>query len=68
MSESEALNRIADAIFAVAKAKRHSNEMQERIVEVSEAMCEMQKTNLAVSKALEQKLLLDGASDARPAN
>lgn len=48
-SVSEALNRIADAIFAQVK-------VQKRAVAVSEDMLEMQKVNLAVTKALEESL------------
>lgn len=45
----DALNRIADAIFAQVK-------VQKRAVAVSEEMLAMQKVNLAVTKALEESL------------
>ena len=69
MSELEtcALNRIADALFAQAKAMRNQTDLQTRAVAVSEAMLEMQKINLAVSRALEQKLLME-QPDVGPAN
>ena len=68
MSATDALNRVADALFACAKEQRVQSRLQERAVAISEEMLEMQKVNLAVSKALEAKLLLEGAKDAGPAN
>jgi hypothetical protein len=58
-----ALDRIANALFQQDKTNRKLAAIQERAVIVSEAMLEMQKTNLAVTKALEAELALRAASN-----
>lgn len=65
---SAALNRVADALFACAKEQKRQTRLQERAVAVSEAMFEVQKVNLAVTKALEARLTLEGAQNAGPVN
>jgi hypothetical protein len=58
-----ALDRIGNALFQQDKTNRKLAAIQERAVIVSEAMLEMQKTNLAVTKALEAELMLRAASN-----
>ena len=53
---ADALNRIADASFTQAKVSRQQ-------LKVAERMCEMQETNLATTKALEQALASRMAPD-----
>lgn len=53
------LNRIADALFACAKELRSQSKLQERAVGVSERLLKIQEANLAVSQALEKKLLAE---------
>ncbi len=62
--ESDALNRIADALFQQAKATAKQNKLMERQIECTERMEEMQKANLAVTKHLEATLALQ-ADDLR---
>ena len=68
MRKAEALNRVADAIFACAKESRIANKLTERAVICSEGLHEMGKVNMSVSVALEKKLLLEGAEDAGSPN
>ena len=63
--QTDAINRVADALFAQAKEQRRQTTLQERAVTVSEAMLVMQRANLAVSQALEQKLLMEGTDDGQ---
>jgi hypothetical protein len=56
--EATALNRVADGLFAVAKAQRDIAKAAEKQLEISRTMAEMQKANLAVTKALEAQLTL----------
>lgn len=65
---ADALNRVADALFQCATEQRRQTRLQERAVAVSEQMLENQKVNLSVSRALEQKLMLEGAENAGSAN
>jgi len=65
---ADALNRAADALFQCATEQRRQTRLQERAVKVSEQMLENQKVNLAVSRALESKLMLEGAENAGSAN
>ncbi|NIO40793.1 MAG: hypothetical protein GTO41_11810 [Burkholderiales bacterium] len=67
-SVAAALDRIANALFQQDKTNRKLAAIQERAVVVSEKMLEMQQTNLAVTKALEQELTLRAASNNVPAN
>jgi hypothetical protein len=55
---ADALNRIADALFQVAKEHRAQNSLAKRSLEMQEALLEMQRTNLAVSKHLEAELIM----------
>ena len=55
-TESDALNRIADALFTQAKVQRLQVRVAERQCKVAESMAEMQKANLATTKALESAL------------
>ena len=57
MSVADALNRIADALFAQAKAQREGVKVSERQAAVQEEMCDLQKANLAVTMQLEQQLI-----------
>lgn len=68
MSAQEALNRIADAIFACAKEWRVANKLNERSVACSEGLYEMGKVNMGVSRALEHKLLSEGVDNAGSTN
>jgi hypothetical protein len=56
-----ALDRIGNALFQQDKTNRKLAAIQERAVVVSETMLEMQRSNLAVTKALEAELLLQKA-------
>ena len=58
MSGQDGLNRVADGIFALAKARREQNKLIERQIGISERMCDMQEANLAVTKHLEAELAL----------
>jgi len=52
------VGRVADALFAQAKAQREQVKLTERTTLVQEELLAMQKVNMAVTKALEQQLML----------
>lgn len=56
-----ALNRVADALFQQAKNTKRLAQAAERQADVSEAMLEIQLTNLRVTKALEEQMILQQA-------
>ena len=64
MSGVDALNRIADALFAQAKAQRENVKLTERQVAVQEELLALQHVNLHVTKVLEQKLLEQASAGA----
>lgn len=49
-AEAAALNRVADALFTQAKTQRLQ-------LKVAQEMCDMQKANLATTRALESALI-----------
>ena len=55
---ADAQNRIADALFQLAKANREQVKVSQRQLAVAEDMAEMQKANLAVTKHLEAELAM----------
>jgi hypothetical protein len=55
-----ALDRIADALLALAKANRDQNKLAARSVDVAEAMLAIHTQGAATSRALEQSLLMQG--------
>lgn len=61
--ESGALNRIADALFQLAKQQQRQNKLIERQVTVSESLLEMQQTNLRVTQHLEAELAARSAAE-----
>ena len=60
----DALNRIADALFAIAKEERRAAKANERSVAIQEKLYEYQETSLRVSKALEERLLAQQAYES----
>lgn len=60
------LKRLADATFQQAKAQLKAAHAAERNAAVAEQMLEMQKTNLAVTKALESELIQRGYQFEEP--
>ncbi len=57
MASADGINRVADALFQVAKAQKALAAQAKRQANATEALLEAQKVNLAVSKALEEELL-----------
>jgi hypothetical protein len=57
-----ALNRVADALFQQAKSTKRIAQAAERQADVAEAMLEVQLTNMRVTAALEQQMMLQQAS------
>lgn len=51
-----AINRVADALFQVAKAQRLQVKVQERQCGFAEQMVALQKANLSVTRQLEAEL------------
>lgn len=60
----DALNRVADALFAIAKEERRSAKASERSVAIQEKLYEFQEVSLRVSKALEERLLAQQAYES----
>lgn len=58
MSE-KALNRVADALFQLAKEHRKQNAIQAEALEISKRICSVQEQQARVSAALESQLMLD---------
>ena len=56
-----AANRVADALFTIAKAQKAGVKAQEGLLETQREMLEMQRQNMATTKALEHALLMDRA-------
>lgn len=61
--EASALNRVADAIFQLAKQQGRHNKLTERQVEVAETLLAMQEANLRVTRHLEAELAARAAAD-----
>ena len=53
---TQAVNRVADALFTIAKAQKQANKAQERLVDVQETLLELQESNMAVTAQLEEAL------------
>jgi len=53
---TQAINRVADALFQQAKAMRVQAKAAERSADVAEQMLAMQMQNLATTRALEETL------------
>ena len=58
MSDEKALNRIADALFQLAKEERANNKIQAAALEVSQRMLSIHEQSARVSAALEQQLMV----------
>ena len=63
-----ALNRIADALFSLAKSQEIVAQQNTRSVDLQVDMLNMQRVHMAVSQALEEALLTQRADSASPAN
>lgn len=57
MSTSDALNRIADALFTQAKSQRKQVEVAERHVQIAEYMLKAQEASMSVTRQLEKRLM-----------
>ena len=57
MASADGINRVADALFQVAKAQRALAVQACRQANYSEALLEVHKVQLGVTKALEEELL-----------
>lgn len=66
--KEKALNRVADALFALAKAQNETAKAAKRSADCAEEMLDMQRTNFAVTKALESQLMLHAASGSGKAS
>ena len=65
---THALNRIADALFQLAKEQRAQNKLQAESVEISKRMLSIHELQSRVSAALEQQIMLDRHESSRNAN
>ena len=61
---AEQLGRIADALFALAKAQRAQNDLAKEQLKVNREALEMQKVNLRVTKQLESAMIMQTAGEA----
>ena len=53
---ADALNRLADATFQMAKQQKRTANAAEKSAIIAERMCQMQETNLNVTRELEMAL------------
>ena len=60
---ADAVNRVADALFAQVKVYGRQLRVSERQAATQEQFLELQKTNLAVTKQLEAALTLQAAGE-----
>ena len=58
--DRHALNRVADALFQIAKERRKYNQLQAESLEISKQMLEIHKLQARVCAALEQQIILQG--------
>lgn len=58
MSEERGLNRIADALFQLAKEQRAQNKIQQASLDISERMLAIHELQARVSAQLEQQMIM----------